>query len=287
MDLSSSSFSDTSFVSRTNLKNNNIDDSLTMFLNHIPSHNKKKHWWKHVYPHYVSKNYYYDDYYSQHDDNFIHNDDVYNGLLVQTLNENDIVLDGESRGINKYTQKYTDKIVYILPMRNLYYLDMLFRKIVDFDFEYVELYKSLSKSLSKNNNAINIFAYNMIDVDFKDRFYEFCYENTFQETNYNNNELSIRTKSNKTNLFEKNLNIDMKCGRTEKHKNIKNSIKLADMEFVHMYIKIIKPFLSMTNNDLLNKLRDDHGKNKFLSFMTHACSSYINLINHEHKFYDN
>lgn len=144
--------------------NNNFSNKLVEFLNKekIVLSNDKK-WWDKTYPMYKSMYENSSVYYNNSDDACVDDVDVYSGLITQTFIENNLILDKEYSNINLYTQKYDDKLVFINPVKNLYYFDMLFRELIDFDMEYVKNHKK---------------SYNMVDSDFKKKFYMYCFKNS-------------------------------------------------------------------------------------------------------------
>jgi hypothetical protein len=242
---------------------NNKKKSLKKFLNTIPEIDKMNLWWKFAYVHYTSKSSHYSDYYMDND-KFINENDNNKALLIQTFVENKIKLDKESYAVDKYTQIYNDTIIYICPLKNLYYLDVLFRKMIDYDTEFVT-----------NHNT-----YNMIDIDLRKKFYEFCFENT----GTNKNTL-INTYID-TNQQEITCNIQNE-EQINKYKNLLYLINLANIEFSQIYEQIIKVFLLEPKNNLFNKLHCVYGKDKFILFMQNNCVSYKKLLQYKYEMMNN
>jgi hypothetical protein len=179
--------SNANFVNNDQLLTNSLKEScatkknnkLIKFLNelHVNNYesqsdlnNDKKKWWEYKYPLYTSLYTCSDLYHTKNDDMYIDGIDTYTGLIIQTFIENKLNLDKESIKIHEHTQKYDDKLVFINPTKNLYYFDMLFRQLIDFDLQYSH----------KNEKA-----YNMINNNFKKKFYYFCFKNSYKNNNVN------------------------------------------------------------------------------------------------------
>jgi hypothetical protein len=133
-------------------------------------------------------------YYNEKNDEDFVKDNVFYLNLISYLNENDQdylksdrVLSILDNNIEKYkknliiektsNEKYNnfpeEKQVLIYPGTNRYYVNNLFKKIID----YIDINKFYFEIMDE---AGNTNFYKIMDVDFKNIFYEFCYDFTSQ-----------------------------------------------------------------------------------------------------------
>lgn len=122
----------------------------------------------------------FDRYYGEDDSDIKASDEFYISLLknssVKEINE-----DTQLEFLDKITEKYRGdndtegREILIPPNTNRHHVNYLFKELVDYS--------------NANNFAYNIYNYekdsdeimSLIDTDFKEAFYKFCYDNTHKE----------------------------------------------------------------------------------------------------------
>ena len=122
----------------------------------------------------------FEKYYTNNDQDVKSSDKFYISLInnMRIINPENIVKDRNIRHINRAMESYRDGKnsqeinVLIPPNTNRYHTNYLFKKMIDYcdnnDFYFGYVDESMEKFIQIK----------LVDTDFKDAFYEFCYDHT-------------------------------------------------------------------------------------------------------------
>lgn len=84
--------------------------------------------------------------------------------------------DSDMKANSKYMQLDEENIyndhIFLYPNTNRYHANYLFRKMIDISYDENFNYLFHDEDIQSNS------LFNLMDVEFKESFYEFCYKNT-------------------------------------------------------------------------------------------------------------
>ena len=126
-------------------------------------------------------------YYDSNDQDVQANEEIYVSLLnnlrkddPEELNRDKFLLHLD-KFVERYRSTKNNLDILIPPNTNRYHTNYLFKKLVDYSIDNNCIYSHIDQKTG------DIYPLDLINVNFKDAFYEFCYENTYK----NNNLLNI------------------------------------------------------------------------------------------------